>query len=120
VPGRGYSRAARVNEVLREVIAEAIERMAVADDRMAMLTVTAVEAEPDLRHAVVLFSSLHDDARTALLHSRARLQAAVASQVRLKRTPQLSFAADPAVSTGQRVEDILRQLHAGQEGHDAG
>jgi len=28
----------------------------------------------------------------------------------MKRTPELRFRADPAVETGQRVEDILRGL----------
>lgn len=46
----------------------------------------------------------------ALAEARVRLQAAIASQVRLKRTPQLRFAADPAVAAAGRVEDILRQL----------
>jgi ribosome-binding factor A len=105
------------------VIAEAIERLADADERLGLLTVTAVEADPDLRRAIVLFASLDDDAPEALEQVRVRLQGAVAAQVRLKRTPQLSFAVDPAVSTGQRVEDIIRRLHAadeagGQEQHD--
>lgn len=105
-----YPRSARVNEVLREVLADAIERVADADDRLTLLTVTAVQTEPDLRHATVLFASLEDEQRVALDHIRPRLQAAVAHELRLKRTPKLSFQADPAVSTGQRVEDILREL----------
>jgi ribosome-binding factor A len=112
MPGRRYPRAARVNEVLREVIAEKVERLADSDDRLALLTVTAVQAEPDLRHAVVLLASLEGEAADALEEARIRLQAAIGSQVRLKRTPQLSFAVDPAVSTGQRVEDIIRALHS--------
>ena len=32
------------------------------------------------------------------------------SQVRMKRTPRLQFAADPAVSAGARVEEVLRRL----------
>ena len=52
MPGsRRYPRVARVNEVLREVLAEAIERIADADERLAMLTVTAVRTDPDLRQA---------------------------------------------------------------------
>jgi ribosome-binding factor A len=112
LPGKRYPRAARVNEVLREVIAESLERMADSDERLGLLTVTAVEAEPDLRRAVVLLASIEGDAAGALEEARVRLQGAIASQVRLKRTPQLSFAVDPAVSTGQRVEDIIRTLHA--------
>jgi ribosome-binding factor A len=100
----------RVNEVLREVLADALERMEHLDERLGLLTITGVECEPDLRHAVVLFSSLSAEEEDALAEARVRLQAAVSSEVRLKRTPQLRFEADPAVAAGQRVEDILRHL----------
>lgn len=112
-PVRRYPRTARVNETLREVIAEEIERLGDSDERLAMLTVTAVDADPDLRHAKVLFASLAAVAEEALGESRVRLQAAIARQVRFKRTPQLSFVADPAVAAGGRVEEILRDLRDG-------
>lgn len=108
--GRGYPRSARVNEILREVLADAIERLAGKDDRLYLLTVTGVETDPDLRAATVLFASLSPDAAAALEEARVRLQATIAGQVRLKRTPQLSFAPDPAVSSGDRIEEILRDL----------
>jgi ribosome-binding factor A len=101
-----------VNEVLREVLAEELERLEDHDETLGLLTVTAVECEPDLRHALVLFSSLGEAEAEALARVRVRLQSAVAAQVRLKRTPHLSFAADPAVAAGTRVEDILRGLSA--------
>jgi ribosome-binding factor A len=110
-----YPRSARVNELLREVLAEALERLADADNGLALLTVTAVQADPDLRRARVLFASLSDPAREAVEKVRPRLQAAIGAQVRFKRTPQLSFDADPAVATGERVEDILRRLRADEE-----
>ena len=50
-----YPRTARVNEVLREVVAEELER--IDDERLGITTVTAVEVDPDLRHAVVWLSS---------------------------------------------------------------
>jgi ribosome-binding factor A len=55
---------------------------------------------------------LPEPAHTALVEARTRLQSAVAHQVRLKRTPLLSFEADPAVAHGARVEEILRAIHA--------
>ena len=106
-----YPRAARVNEVLREVLAEELERLSDADERLGLLTITAVDCEPDLRHAKVLLASVSEPAQTALEEDRVRLQAAVARQLRLKRTPQLSFEVDPAITTGARIEDILRGLH---------
>jgi ribosome-binding factor A len=118
--GRRYPRSARVNEVIREVLATEIERLADTDERLVLLTVTSVESDPDLRRAKVLFASLEDDAREALEESRIRLQALLASQVRMRWTPQLSFAADPVISNAQRVEDLLRQLRTTGEGdgHD--
>ena len=105
-----YPRAARVNEVLRQVLADELERIEDVDERLGMLTITAVDCDPDLRHATVLLSSLSEGEASALAAVRVRLQSAISHQVRMKRTPQLRFAADPAVAAGQRVEDILRQL----------
>ncbi len=107
--GRRYPRMARVNELVREVLAEEIELLQ-GDERIGLLTVTHVEVDPDLRRAKVLLSSLGDEAEEALMENRTKLQATLARQVRLRRTPQLKFMADPAIQTGTRVEDILREL----------
>jgi len=114
MPDRRYPRTARVGELLREVIAEELERVVGDDDQLTLLTVTHVEVDPDLRHATVMLSSMGEPAEQALGEARPRLQAAIARQVRLKRTPQLSFMVDPGVSSGQRVEEILR--HLGRDG----
>jgi ribosome-binding factor A len=102
---------ARVNEALREVVAGEIERLSDQDERLLMVTVTAIECEPDLRHATVFLSSLSNVAREGLEHHRVRIQSAIGHQVRLKRTPQLAFSADPGVAEGEKVEEILRRLH---------
>lgn len=110
-PTHPYPRTARVNALLVEVLATAIEKMSDGDDRLAMLTVTAVETEPDLRHAKVLFASLSEPAEAALEEHRVALQAEIGRGGRMKRTPTLSFSADPAVAAGQRVEEALRRIH---------
>ncbi len=115
--GRRYPRMARVNELVREVLAEEIELLQ-GDERIGLLTVTHVEVDPDLRRARVLFSSLGEEAEDALMENRAKLQGTLARQVHLRRTPQLEFMADPAIQSGTRVEDILRRL--GETGGDEG
>ena len=107
---RRYPRTARINEVVREVLAEELERLSDVDERIDLLTVTAVKVDPDLRHATVLLASITDPAKEALEEDRVRLQAAIGRQLRMKRTPQLSFQVDPAITTGTRIEDILRGL----------
>ncbi len=108
---RRYSRLDRVNEALREVLADELER--IDDERLELVTVTGVKVEPDLRHAHVWFDTFGDGPTTAgvLVQHRVRLQAAVGQQLRLKRTPELTFSPDPAIAVGTRVEEILRTLH---------
>jgi ribosome-binding factor A len=105
-----YPRTRRINQVLREVIAEEIERLADADERLRMVTVTEVDTAADLDNAVVYFSSLSDDAGDALEERRSQLQRQVARQSRMKRTPKLRFEVDPAVTQGARIDELLRRL----------
>ena len=116
--GRDYPRALRVNEVLRQVVAEELERLADADERLRLVTVTSVEVTADLRAATVYLGSIGDDAAEALEERRAQVQRAVGRQVRMKRTPRLHFTADPAVTAGARVEEILRRLGQERTGRD--
>ena len=53
-----YPRTARINEVLREVIATELEKHSDEDDRLELVTVTGVEIDTDLRRAKVYFSAL--------------------------------------------------------------
>jgi len=108
--GHRYARTARVNQVLRQVVAEELERIGDIDARLSLLTVTGVESDPDFRHATVYLATLSEDAALALDEDRARLQGAIARQVRLKRTPLLRFVADPAIESGTRIEQIIAAL----------
>ena len=117
---RRPARMARVNRLVQEVVAEELERLRDVDERLGQVTVTHVDVEPDLRRAVVLLSSLPEAAEVALLEHRVRLQGAIGRQVRMKRVPQLSFSADPAVESGARVEEILRGLSGEVPGSEQG
>ncbi len=115
---RSYPRTARLNELLREVIAEELER--IGDDRLGLLTITGITVDPDLKNAKVWVSALTviggiDAVSEALAEHRVPLQAAVARQIRMKRTPLLTFVNDPAITNGQRIESILRDLPRGRE-----
>jgi ribosome-binding factor A len=110
---RQYPRTARLNELVREIVAEEIER--IGDERLELLAVTAVTVEPDMRHAVVFYDSLHgadddEEVQAALGEHRVRLQRAIGRQARIKRTPELAFRADEAVRTAARLEEIMRHL----------
>ena len=113
-----YPRTDRVSESLREVIAAEVE--ALTDPRIGFVTITGVEVSPDLRHATVFYSVLGDEqqkkaSQAGLRSAAAHLRRTVGSQVRMKYTPELHFRADPAIESGLRVEEILRQIHVEEE-----
>jgi ribosome-binding factor A len=106
-------RMRRVNESLRQVLSEGVGQL--KDPRIGFVTVTAVEASPDLRHARVYVSVLGTEAKrehalAALQAAHAVLQARVARELRLKRTPQLAFEYDPSVERGVRMTKLIDEL----------
>ena len=66
---RRYPRMVRVNEVVREVVADELERL--SDPRLGLVTVTCVDVSNDLRHATVYYSAL-DAGREQPKRSRRR------------------------------------------------
>jgi ribosome-binding factor A len=114
---RRYPRVLRVNEVVREALADELERM--SDPRLGMVTITGVDVAPDLRHATVYYADLgreDEDTLDALRAAAPHLRAALGRQVRLKYLPRLDFRPDPAIEQGQRVEEIIRHLHDDESG----
>jgi len=102
----------RVDEAMREVLSDAIGDL--KDPRIGFVTVTAVDTSPDLRHASVWISVLGDDSERRLSLDGLRsahglLQKAVAAQLRMKNTPQLSFAYDDTAERAARLERLLAE-----------
>jgi ribosome-binding factor A len=115
---RRYPRTARLNEVLREILAEALEHISGNDDRLELVTITGVECESDLRHAVVFYTARTEDAQQALEDHRVKLQSYIARETTTKRTPQLSFLVDAGVTSGWRIEELLKGLESSDEDGD--
>ncbi len=111
VQARAFPRTARINELLREIVAEEAERIPDFDEIAGIVTVTGVEVSADLDHATVYVSSLSDEAMDAFEAARVDIQRAISRQAKLKRTPRLTFRADPAIEEGERVESLIRRIH---------
>ena len=101
----------RINEVLREVVGATIVSE-LNDPRIGFVTVTSVETSPDLRTAKVFVSVLgSDEEREATLaglrSSHGVIQARIAAETRMKRTPTLTFHYDKTVEQGVRISRLL-------------
>ena len=106
-------RMRKVNEILREVIAEEIVDL--KDPRIGFVTVTGVDASPDLRNARVFYSVLGSDeeqrdTQAALDSAAPRIQQAMRGQVRMKYLPRLKFVVDDSVAQGLRIEELMREV----------
>jgi ribosome-binding factor A len=106
-------RMRRINEVLREVVGAAVAGE-LNDPRIGFVTVTSVETSPDLRTAKVFVSVLGDeDEREATLSglrsSHGVIQARIAAETRMKRTPTLTFHYDDTIEKASRVSELLEE-----------
>ena len=115
--GHRYPRSARLNETLREVIAEELVR--IDDERLEFVTVTAIDVDNELNRAVVHFDSLGGEEADAeivdvLEEHRRRIQASINRQIRAKKTPVLVFRPDDVIRSAERIDDILRADRAGR------
>ena len=107
------NRMRRVNESLREVLSEAVPEL--KDPRIGFVTLTGVETTPDLRQARVYVSVLGSERKreqtlAGLQAAHGVLQARLGRQLRMKRTPQLTFEYDPSVERGVRMSRLIDEL----------
>src|SRR5436305_2120580 len=106
-------RMRRVNEAVRAVVAEAVAEL--KDPRIGLVTITGVQISPDLRQGRVFVSVLGSERKRratldGLQSAHGYLQARVALELNLKRTPQLSFEYDPTVERGVRMTQLIDEL----------
>lgn len=111
-------RMRKVNELLREVIADAV--VSLKDPGVGFVTITGVDTSPDLRNADVFYSVMGSEEEReatadALDRAAPHLQEVAAGQIRLKYTPRLTFRIDPSIDEGIRIDRLLRDLDEGEE-----
>jgi ribosome-binding factor A len=100
-----------MSETVREVVAD--ELMRIDDDRLAFVTITAVDVDSEMNRGIVFYDSLQgsegdEQIVEALNEHRKRLQKAIAEQVHSRRTPVLQFKPDETIRAASRIEELLR------------
>jgi ribosome-binding factor A len=103
----------RVNAAVQEVLAEAVGEL--RDPRIGFVTVTGVKTSADLRQAQVFVSVLgsqkkREQTLEGLEAAHGVLQRRIASELRMKRTPQLTFQYDDSVERGVRMSHLIDEL----------
>lgn len=111
-------RILRLNDAIREELAELLRRE-MRDPRLGgLITITDVETAPDLALAHVYVSVLGSQEETtaalrALQHAAGYLKRELGDRLRLRRVPTLDFRLDPSLARGARVMELLREIGQG-------
>jgi ribosome-binding factor A len=101
-----------LSEVLREVIAD--ELTLIDDERLDLVTITAIDVDSEMNRAIVYFDSMFGEEGDegvveALLEFRPRMQASINRQMHARKTPILSFRPDEVIRSAARIEELLRK-----------
>jgi ribosome-binding factor A len=115
----------RVGEQIREELSAMLSRGVVHDPGIGFVTITRVQASPDLQFAHVYYTTMGDEKERketakALARATPFLRREIGARIRLRRVPQIEFRFDQSVIHQDRVEQILRDLHTEEAERAAG
>lgn len=110
-----HRRADRVAEAIRENVATFLNSGAKDPRLVAVVTVTAVDVTPDLRHAKIFISMMGSDTERrstleALNGMTGHLRSRLARAMSLRVAPEVSFRVDETVARAARIESLLAEV----------
>lgn len=114
------SRPDRVADQIRGELGQLLTRD-VHDPGIGFITLTRVQVSPDLQQARVYYTVLApsgQEAKTQASSARALERAApflrrqIGARLRLRRVPELRFVYDESIAGQDRIEQLLKDLHA--------
>lgn len=113
-------RQLRAGELIRHELAQILQRGEVHEESLEGLniTVTEVQASPDLRQATVYVTTLGglrvDEAVKTLTAASKPIRRTLAPKLALKFIPELRFVKDRSFDHADKISALLRQNNANQ------
>ncbi|SDB90309.1 30S ribosome-binding factor RbfA [Shouchella lonarensis] len=109
------NRAMRVGEQVKKELCDLLLRD-IKDPRVRFVTVTGVDVTGDLQQATVYITVLgEEEARTEALKGLEKasgfIRSEIGKRIRLRKTPEITFAIDESVQYGNRIESLLREVN---------
>lgn len=118
----GYSRADRVADQIRMEVADILMRK-IKDPRVQSVTVTGVELTSDLRIARVFVTAMGTDEEqqsvfAGLSKASGFVRGELGRRLTLRYLPEVVFIKDTSGPRGDRVLQLLDELHVSADGPD--
>jgi ribosome-binding factor A len=110
-----HNRPERVAAVVQHLLAERFAR-GMRDPRIGLVTITGVKMSPDLREATVYWTvhggaDVRNHTAEGLQKARGYLRREISVELKLRVVPDLHFIYDEAIDRGERIEQLIRQVH---------
>ena len=106
------NRIGRINEEIQKELSSLIRNLKDPRVQDTMISITRVEATPDLRWAKVCVSFLQEDkaadALKGLKSASGYLRRELGAALKLRYTPELQFVADDSIQQGAHILEMLR------------
>ena len=115
-------RQGRINDEMQKELATIMRE--VKDPRVsgAFISITGVEATPDLKFAKVYYSVLTGDKKEigkGLKSSAGFIRGQLARKMNLRMTPELTFCEDNSIAYGAHISKILSGIEISEPEEDA-
>ncbi|MGR3741698.1 30S ribosome-binding factor RbfA [Companilactobacillus sp. DQM5] len=109
-------RIGRVEQEVQKEINDILLKR-IRDPRVQDVTITGVQMTGDLQRATVYFSILSDKASDAqkaqdgLDKANGLIRHELSQRLTMFKVPELVFAQDESVRYGEKIDELLRQMH---------
>ena len=108
------NRIGRINEEIQKELSSLIRNLKDPRVQNTMISITRVEATPDLRYAKIYVSFLQEDraaeALKGLKSAGGYLRRELGSALKLRYTPELVWALDDSITYGARMLKLINSL----------
>ena len=108
------NRIGRINEEIQKELSSLIRNLKDPRVQNTMISITRVEATPDLRYAKIYVSFLQEEraaeALKGLKSAGGYLRRELGSALKLRYTPELVWALDDSITYGARMLKLINSL----------
>jgi ribosome-binding factor A len=115
-------RVERLNHIMREEISDLLQR-GINDPRLTrFISITRVDVSQDVKQAKVFVSVLGDDSEKkdairGFIAAGGFIRKELGRRIPIRSIPELSFALDESIASGERVLSIIKQVSEPGDGN---
>lgn len=119
-----HARARKLGELIKVIVAEALERGVIKDTRLGFVTITDVKMTGDLQSASIFYTVYgtdeeREETAAALKANTGRIRGEVGRGLTVRLVPTIEFILDALPENAKSIDDLLAKARAQDQEVDA-